>query len=235
MPDFTHQKARTLLQTATDQQLDAQEKNLLDSHLSDCKDCSAYANDLFNIENRLRRVMKTHWDKPRPHLNLQTILRPPRAKRIWNNVFSRTNAMGKVTIVTTLLLGYIVLANLFGIQLPVLENKTPTAAPTPNEVKAIFATAPTPYAQFTLTSAQKCEAVNYIVQSPDTLESIALQFGIQKSVIMEHNNLSTENISPEMKLSIPLCKSIPTDLGTITSLTMTITPLNVVTNTYQPE
>jgi LysM repeat protein len=82
---------------------------------------------------------------------------------------------------------------------------------------------------------QDCETAPYIVQTTDTLESVALRFGIQKSVIMEYNHLSVEKLSPEMELLIPLCESTPASLVTTTSFTLTITPLNEATITFQPE
>jgi LysM repeat protein len=84
-------------------------------------------------------------------------------------------------------------------------------------------------------STQNCETVTYIVQTTDTLESVARRFGIQKSVIMEYNNMSTEKLSPKMELFIPFCESTPTGLRTTASHTVTVTPLNGATITFQPE
>jgi LysM repeat protein len=237
MPELTHQKARALLQAAADQGLSAQDKRALDAHLAICAECSDYADGLTKMEVRLRRVMREKWNPQHPNLELQTILDPSRTKRIFYNFINQSHAMGRVTIAVALLLGYVLFANLFGFRLPISEDKTPTAVPTPNELASDFNLSPTPSAQWTTTDppAQSCETIVYAVQTADTLESIARQYGISKNAIIEQNKLLSENISPAMELLIPLCEVTPYYSVTMPNNTVTITPLNGTILPLQPE
>jgi len=232
MLELTHQKAHALLHAAADESLGAEEKSTLDAHLAKCKECSNYAEDLTNLEIRLGRVMHAQWDIQRPDLNLQAITHPSPAKLIWNNFSSQTHALGKVTIVAVVVLGYVVIANLFGIQLPLSADETPTTVPTPSKLSLSLATSPTPSAQFALTglTTQACETVTYVVQENDTLEYIALQYGTTKEAIQEYNNLTSNTVFTGMELAIPLCMGTPSQ-----TVTTTITPLNGTIFPAQPE
>jgi LysM repeat protein len=232
MLEITHQKAHALLQVAADQSLGADEKSALDAHLAKCKECSAYARGLASMEVRLRRVLHAQWDMQRPNLDLQAITHPSQAKLIWNNLISQTHALGKVTIVAALVLGYVVIANLFGIRLPISTDETPTTVPTPSELSSALAIPPTPSAQFTLTglTTQACGTITYVVQQNDTLAYIALQHGTTEEAILEYNNLKSNMVFTGMELAIPLCESTPSQTATTT-----ITPLNGTIFPTQPE
>jgi len=232
MLEITHQKAHNLLQVAVDKPLGADEKSALDAHLTTCDECRAYAEGLTNLEVSLRRVLHAQWDTQRPNLNLQAITHPSQAKLIWNNFLNQTHALGKVTIVAALVLGYVVIANLFGIRLPLSADETPTTVPTPSELSLALATSPTPSAQLALTglTTQACETTIYIVQENDTLEYIALQYGTTEETIQEYNNLISNTLFTGMELTIPLCKSTPSQTATTT-----ITPLNGTKFPVQPE
>jgi len=232
MLEITHQKAHALLQVAADQPLGADEKSALDVHLAKCKECNDYAKGLTSLEVGLRRILHAQWDMQRPDLNLQAITHPSQAKLIWNNLLSQTHVLGKVTIVAALVLGYVVIANLFGIKLPISANETPTTIPTPSELALALAISPTPSAQFTLTglTTQACETVIYIVQQNDTLAYIALQHGLTEEAIQEYNNLNSNIVFTGMELAIPLCKNTPSQTATITT-----TPLDETIFPTQPE
>jgi hypothetical protein len=232
MSEITHQKAQALLQAAADGSLGPDEKSALDTHLAGCEKCSAYARELADLEVNLRRVVHAYWNDQQPNLNLNAIINPPTTKLVWNNLLNHTHAMGKVTIMVTLLLGYFLIANLFGFQLSISNNETPTIAPTPNESLLFFTSSPTPSAQLTLAglTPRNCEAVTYVVQANDTLESIAVGHGTTKEAILEYNNLTSSTVFTGMELIIPSCKSTPSHTATTT-----ITPLNGTIFPVQPE
>jgi len=232
MIEITHQKAHTLLQVAVDQPLGTDEKSALEAHLAKCKECSAYASELTNLEVGLRRIMHAQWDTQRPDLSLQAITHPSPAKLVWNNFLNQTRALGKVTIVAVVVLGYVVIANLFGIQLPLSADETPTTVATPSELSLSLAISPTPSAQLALTglTTQACETVTYVVQANDTLEYIALQYGTTKEAIQAYNNLTSNTVFTGMELAIPLCMGTPSQ-----TVTTTITPLNGTIFPAQPE
>jgi LysM repeat protein len=237
MLEIDHQKIRTLLQTAADRPLNAEEKSALDAHLAVCKACSDYAGNLTKLETQLRNVLHAQWDGQRPGLDFQAILHPSRGKLAWDTIFRQTRALEKVTIVVALFLGYIVIATLLGIRVPIVEQDTPTSVPTPNQLSSILATAPTPSARFTLTdmSTQACETVSYIVQANDTLEKIALEYGTSKETLMDYNSLNSNTVFTGMELAIPLCKSTPSHTANIPGNTLTITPITGTILPDQPE
>ena len=145
--------------------------------------------------------------------------------------------MGKITIVVALLLGYVVIANLFGIKMPISERETPTILPTPNALALINATSPTPSIQSTLTGStvQACETLAYVVQADDTFEGIAVRYGTTKDAIREYNPmyasaLNSNTVFTGMELLIPMCKSTPSRTATTT-----ITPLSGTIYSVQPE
>ena len=231
MTEITHQKAHALLQAAADGPLEADEQSILDAHLANCRECSAYAKSLADLEAGLHRAFQAQWDSPRPHLNLQAITHPSPAKLVWNTFLRQTNTMGRVTIVAALVLGYIVIANLLGIKLPISSNETPTTVPTPSELSLALAISPTPSMQFTLTGSatQVCETITYIVRQNDTLAYIALQHGTTEQALLEYNDLNSNTVFTGMELVIPQCNETPSQAAT------TITPLNGTIFPTKPE
>lgn len=235
MYDITHGKAHVLLQAAVDGQLGAEDKSALEAHLSKCGECCEYAESLKNLEVRLRKVLRAQWDELRPALDLQAITQPSPIKLIWNNLLNRSHPLGKVSILAALLLGYFVIANLFGLQLSNADHETPTINPSPNELSLAFATSPTPSAQASLTGSatQVCKTTIYVVQTNDTLESIAFQHGTTKEAILELNDdkeLTANLVFTGTELVIPMCKSTPFQTATIA-----ITPLIETIYPTQPE
>jgi LysM repeat protein len=234
MFEIDHQKARALLQAAADRTLSEEEKSALDAHLAECKDCSNYAENLTKLEAQLHKVFHAQWNHQRPVLNIQSVVHPSRRKLVWNTLFGQTHVLEKVTIVAALLLGYVVIANLFGIRVPIGEQDTPTTVPTPNQLSFATVLSPTPSAHFTLTgmATNDCETVHYIVGRNDTLDSIALQYNMSKEMILEYNNLNSDMLFSGMELLIPLCKSTPQYTTNIPGNTSTIPP---ITKTILPE
>ncbi|HJW90233.1 MAG TPA: LysM peptidoglycan-binding domain-containing protein [Anaerolineales bacterium] len=73
---------------------------------------------------------------------------------------------------------------------------------------------PTPLPTSTLSSSeateQACEKAEYVVQSSDTLFTIAQAYNVPMSVIKEYNGLSSDTVFEGDSLTIPLCKQNPT-------------------------
>jgi LysM domain len=230
MFEITHQKAQMLLQSAADQIIASDEKSALDAHLKICKECRDYANSLIGLENGLRSTFHAQWDNRHLKLDLQVIMNPSPAKRFWNNISGLTQSMGKVTIAATLVLGYVILASYFGIRIHSLNDKTPTTLPTPNELSLFFNTSPTPSMPIQLTRTElanrDCNVVPYISKTTESLESIATRYGTSKELIMEYNNLTTEVVSPNRELFVPLCKSTPSRTASVPSKLITNTPIH---------
>ncbi len=237
MPEITHQEARALLQRAADQLLDPAERSTLDAHLAECQACHDYARRLADLETDLRRVLHAQWDGQRPSFDAQTILHSSRAKPVWERFPGLAQGMGKATLAAAFLLGFILVANLVGKRLPAAGHETPASLPTPNAFTLTSAASPTPSIPLTLTgfSAQACDPIMYIVQTTDSLESIADLHGIAPAVIMEFNHLATAEISPGMELSIPVCRPTPSFTAITPDKTTTITPLGGTVISMQHE
>jgi len=232
MTEITHDKAHALLDVAADRSLGLSDQARLDAHLAACQECRTYAGRLADLENGLSRTLHAKWDKFRPDLNLQAIQNPSPAKLVWYNFFSQTNALGKVAIMATLLLGYIVMINLVGIRVPITDNETPTALPTPNSFTMTLASSPTLLARSASVDSTSlaCELVVYIVRENDTLESIAVQHGITVKEILAYNDqdadLTANALFTGMELVIPQCEGGPTRTASLPSKELTITPIN---------
>jgi len=237
MFEITHQEAHALLHAASDQMIDPNDKTILDSHLSGCQLCSDYAKSLENLESTLRKSMHAKWDVQKPNLNVQAVIHPNPARLLWNNFMGQTHAMEKISIVVVLVLGYVLIANIVGIQSPITKEKTPTPIPTPNELAIFTSNSPTPSAVVPLmnTLSENCETSDYVVLANDTLESIALRHGTTREIIQEINNLASNTVYTGMKLVIPSCNTTPSHTATIIKNTLTITPLSGTLFPTQPE
>jgi len=227
MAKISHKKARGFLHAAADSILSADNQVLLDAHLAVCQECLEFANTLNNLESMLHRTSHERWDNQAPRLNMGAVTSPPWIKTMGNNFLGLTQDMGKFTIIFVLALGYFLIANLGNNQLPISGTKAPTTLPTPNELLFSAAPSPTPSSPPTLIglTSQGCENIIYVIQVDDTLEGIALQFGISEEIIVEHNNLKREGLSPGMELLFPVCNQTPSRSPSTPSNTMTITPL----------
>jgi len=209
--------------------------------MTKCNACRAYADHLIDLETNLRMALHTRWDHYRPNLNLQAIKNPSPAKLVWNSFFSQTQALGKVTIIAALLLGYIAIVNLIGIRIPISTDETPTALPTPNGFTSTSASSPTPSIQSTLTdwTSRSCKTIIYVVQENDTLDSIAVQHGITPETILEYNkdvdSLASDKVFLGMELVIPLCEKAPSRTASLPGSVLTITPISGTIFPDQPE
>src|SRR5262245_42315845 len=72
---ITHETARKLIQFNRDQSLDPQDKSRLLSHLADCGECRAYANEIHEVETLLLPVMKRLWDMQPSPLSMDILIR----------------------------------------------------------------------------------------------------------------------------------------------------------------
>jgi len=231
MTEITHQTARALLQSATDQNLDPIGQTALEAHLSACSECAQYARQLAQLETNLRDMFQNKWKNLRPEIDLRAIRHPSPLKQLWNNLFARTHTLGKASAIVALLVSYFVLANLFGVWGPIGGDETPTALPTPKESTSTLNISPTPSIPVLQNEGptQACQTMIYVVKENDTLERIALQYGVTKELILEYNpgdtNLENNTVSTNMKLVIPLCKSTPANTTNAPNNTLTITPI----------
>lgn len=241
MIEISHQTARSLLQSALDGSLAAVDQSALEAHLSKCAGCSQYADQLSRLESNLRSALHARWDRYSPSLHARSIQNPDRFRRFWSGSFGQNGAFGKVTIVVALLLGYFMIANVIGIRIPFLNDETPTAVPTPNESALALASSPTPSTQPTLLklTSTRCKTTQYVVQENDTLESIAVRFGITKADIITYNpgdpSLSSNAVSTNTTLVIPLCEGTPIHTASQTAGAYTLTPMygTVFPDTHQ--
>jgi LysM repeat protein len=241
MTKITHQKARALLEVAADNSLMPVDRVALNAHLIACQECRAYADRMAGLEDTLRKALHRRWDRFRPKLNLQTIKNPSRAKLVWGSLFNQTHALGKVTIMAALLLGFIIFINLAGIQGPIANEKTPTALPTPNNFTTTFTTLSTLSADSTSINSTSltCKLVTYVVRENDTLESIAVRHGITKEDILAYNdqdaNLAANTVFTGMELIIPQCKETPARTASLSGKELTLTPIDGTIFPDRPE
>lgn len=240
MTEITHQTAKQLLQVSADRPLPPVDRSALEAHLAACDDCNGYAKNLANLEVDLRSLMHRQWDAYRPSLRIQAIRKPSPVKLLWNNLFNQTQALGKLAVIAALLLGYFVIANITGVRVPIINGETATVLPTPNRENLISATSATPSIQTAITSftSQACGTVSYIVQESDTLESIALRYGVTKEALLAYNSgdppLAANRVFIGMELYIPVCEGTPSHTASVPSHTLT-TPRNGTLLPEQPD
>ena len=237
MLEISHRKAQSLLQSAADDLLSAEDQTLLDAHLAGCAECRAYAKNVLNLENSLRAATHTIWDNQKPKLDYQAIVSPPTTKLVWNSVLNFSQGVGKYAIIAALIIGYFLISNLNGSQGTTSGTETAMLVPTPNSFISDSAASPTPSIQLALTNlqTQACQSIIHIVEPSETLEGIALQYGVPKEMVMIYNNMVSEQLSPGMNLSIPLCENTPSRTALTPLNTMTVTPLGNMLHPTQPE
>ena len=192
----THEEARRLIQFHTDRSLPATEIDRLSSHLKNCSACYAYAEEIRQVEDILRPVMKRHWDRRPTPLSISALTsKNPK----------RPLSIGLTT--RTALISLVFVAFLFSAWQFIIPG-TPTSGQLPEGVLLI----PSASTQSTSTVSvfESCEEMPYIVQKTDTLASIADQFGISKDQLMAFNGLNAEAIHSTMQLMIPVCNFTPT-------------------------
>ena len=237
MFEITHQEAQRLLHKFTDQILMREDLSILNAHLENCVGCSDYAKNLIELESGLRRILHTAIDSRSPHLNMQAILSSTTnfKKFPWVSIFDPTQIQGRVTMSIALILGCFIVTNLIGGQLLTTSKQIPTFIPTPHNLPITNNLSPTPSTPSTmiLATAQECKTVNYVLQDNETLENIAVQFGVSKKLILTFNNLKPDDVFPGKELSIPLCDQTPSLIASTTQNAITITPSNEIIHPNQ--
>lgn len=210
---ITHAEAHQLIQFDTDRALDAQEKARLSTHLQDCIDCRAYAEEIKEVESLLVPAMKKHWSLHPLPLSIDDI-----------QARSRTKTQPGIILTTrTAAIAVVFMMFVFSVWQFALSNR-PKFSPLPVSIPPI----PTPSNQSTSTTitSQACQGILYAVQEGDTLDSIAFQFAVSKQEIMAANNMKAETIHTATELVIPTCNFTPTGTihPTILDTTFTYTP-----------
>lgn len=208
---ITHEEARRLIQFNAEEALDMQEKSTLSTHLKDCIQCRAYAEEIEEVESVLLPVMQSHWNLQPLPLSIDLI----RAKR------SSRTLINTILTTRTAAIGVVFLAFIFSVWQFALSSG-PKLNPAPVGVPPI----PTPSTQSTSTkiTLQACEDRLYTVQENDTLDSIAYQFSTSKEEIMAANSMKSEAVQASTELVIPICNFTPTG---------TINP-EIIATTYTP-
>ena len=228
MFEITHQEAQRLIHKLTDQILLKEDLLILNAHLENCVECSDYEKKLTELESGLRRILHTAIDSRSPHLNTQAILSSTKnfTNFPWVSIFDPTQVTGRVTMSIALMLGCFIVTNLIGGQLFITPNHVPTFIPASNNLTLTNYMSPTPSTPSTtlLVTAQECKTVNYVLRENETLENIAVQFGVSKKLILAYNNLKPDDVFPGKELSIPLCEQTPSLIASTTQNAITITP-----------
>jgi hypothetical protein len=219
---ITHAEARRLIQFNADDALDKREKITLSTHLKDCNECRAYAEEIKEVESILLPAMRRQWNLQPIPLFMDTI-----------HVKRNTKTQTSIILATrTAVMGVVFLAFIFSVwQFTLSGRQNPT--PLPVSIPPV----PTPSTQSTSTKAmlQNCEGMMYVVQENDTLESIAYQFATSKEDILAANNMKAETVRMAMEIIIPVCNFTPTGtLNPTTSLATTYTP-SVSPTTFTPD
>ena len=211
---ITHAEAHNLIQYNLDNKLKSQEKDILQTHLHDCVECRAFAEEMKGLENLLLPVLIKHWAVHSPSLQMEAILH--KKKR-------NSQRQASMILATRTAMISIVFAAFIFSAWQFTHSDRQTSSPVPVSVLPI----PTPSGQSTSTkiSFQDCKEMRYQVQETDTLDRIASQFSVAKDKIVALNNLSTESIHAKMELLIPICTSTPTGTLHPSTLTITFTPL----------
>lgn len=208
---ITHAAARKLVQFDIDEDLNTQEEAVLATHLRDCLECRAYAEQIKELGSILVPVMKRQWNLQPTPLLLETI----KAK-------TSLKIQPTVSLATrTIAVGVVFVTFIFSVWQFALSGEQVS-----RQVPGIIPPVPTPSTQSTSTkiTLQNCTEVLYAVQKNDTLEKIAYQFSTSREEIMVANHLTTETINQTMELIIPVCNFTPTGTTDPTILTTTYTP-----------
>jgi hypothetical protein len=215
---ITHEEARRLIQFKADDALNEFDNNLLEAHLSSCPECQNYKASINGLESLLRPLMQRKWN--------QHPLPLPTDKAVSRGYANFTQTVFFATRIAAM--GLICIGFLFNIW---QYTKAPGQRSVPPS--ADIPLIPTPSLQSTRTepTEQTCASILYLVQSNDTLESIAHQFSVPAEKIKYANNMRTETLNSSMKLSIPVCE--PTPRGTPNIVRTTFTPF-LGSNTLTP-
>jgi len=222
MEPITHQIIRALLQAAADRPLLAAEQATVRTHLAQCKECQAYATQLDELQDGLRRVTRQQWNKSAASLPLQTI--KERSRRMQHQKRVTAN-IGRFAVAPLLVFAFVLVIRMvvppqiaantivLTIQTPQLAQRTPTPTHPNTSTESIV---------------QECNKVAYVVQKGDTLGAIAARFGVEPEAILSFNGLASDRLDPNTTLIIPICGATPTGTSTAPAVTITTQPLDAM-------
>jgi LysM repeat protein len=219
MASITHLKAQNLLQAAADSALAPMDEKSLNIHLEECEECRQYARRLSKLQDDLRRVMRYHWDQNGAQFSADEIRNRSASARVQAY---NLQTLGKFSIVMAVLTLMFILAVSFSSRLNGIPAAISGLSLTPE--KPVITPTPTIKRTVTDSANQKCSDIAYVVQENDTLDSIAARHSVSKESIKGHNGLSTDTLTVNMVLVIPLCEGTPAGSTTTPTMTTTATP-----------
>lgn len=217
MNRMTHEEARKLIHLSLDGSLNNQQKRTLDQHLALCQECRQHANSLHNMESILRPFLRRQWTEQPVPLPMDMV--------VSQNSIRNSNSMmlaTRIAAIGVMFMVFVFSAWQFTLSRPSAGPSIPAAIP--------LIPVPSTSTQLVATRTQNgtCEQTTYVVQQDDTLERIALKFGISKAELLQANDLRAEIVYTGNKLLVPLCQPTPTN----DTLTKTYTPiLKTITST----
>ena len=215
---ISHAEAIQLIEFQTDHVLYGNKEKFLKEHLKECAECRTYAQQLNQMENILKYVMRKQWDlRPAP-LSVPDLMEKKIGKKYLNALLITRTALISVALLAFVIIGW-----------QFTDANTRSISGTQFAMLPI----PTPSTQITATSllSSHCVQIHYHVQQHDTLESIASHFLTSKETLIKLNNLASEVIQPNAELQVLVCDTTPT--STLYAPTFTITPF-VEPNTSTP-
>jgi hypothetical protein len=215
---ITHEQARQLLQLNMDHMLNPQEAATLSAHLRTCGECQRYENEIKEAENILVPIMKRQWDVQPVPLSITTLNRKSLLTRTSPILTMRTAAL------TLVFMALFFSAWQFWISDSSEASLIPQSIPPVPTPAAL--TAQSPEVRLTV---EGCALLPYIVQEHDTIAGIASQFSVSDALILEVNQIETNEVHPGMELLIPLCDFTPTGTSHAATFTTTHTPILYLT------
>jgi hypothetical protein len=219
MTSITHLKAQNLLQAAADSTLAPVDETNLNNHLAECEECRQYARLVGKLQDDLRRVTRSRWNRSSTQLSVSTIKNRLARARVQAYTLQ---TLGKFSVAMVLVAVMFILSINFSSTM----NNIPAAIGGSSFTPEKTVLTPTPSINGTVTdsAAPKCSDIAYVVQENDTLESIAARHSVSKESISEHNGLAAGTLTVNMVLIIPICEGTPAD--STTTPTTTATPGN---------
>ncbi len=220
MTIIAHQQVRALLQAATNKPLPIHEQTIVEAHLVRCNQCRTYAQNLNELEDGLRRVMRQQWNVRNTPLPIRAIKDRSKRVALQNKI---TGTIGRFVVVPLLAFAFVMVVRTIAPQQITLNAGAMTAR-TPQ----LSWRTPTPAYRNTATelTVRDCDKAIYTVQENDTLDGIAARYGVLRESILAYNGLASDKLEANTELVIPLCELTPTGTSTAPSLTITTLPLN---------
>jgi LysM repeat protein len=208
---ITHEEAHKRIRQKADHGLKTDVEEELNAHLQACVECRSYFDAIRETESVLRQTLQKQWNVRPPPLQMDVIFEKVNS-RGWAGIFMTTR---------TALIGFVFILFTFAVWQSMAAGNMESQQSPLGTVPLI----PTPLTQYPVTTTLQndCTTVKYVVQSGDTLESIAQYFSIPMESILLANNLTSESITFSQELIIPLCELTPT--STTHPPTFTITPI----------